>query len=375
MNNNLTKKFIFFFTALILVISFLYFNISSENPGQIYNKSNVISNKYKLKWQYKNNDGISPPVIYKQSVIVCSDNGKIMSFQIETGKIDYQIQIDSIPIDAQPIILNDIMFAGNIDGDFYSIDLIEKKVNWKIKTKGKINAAANYFKNKKNDFLIIFGSYDNNVYCIESKSGKIKWKFETENYINGTPAVTEKNNFAVFGGCDNYLRALNINTGSEKYKINLKSYIPASPVISGNIVYSADYSGKLTAVDLSNGKILWQFLPQKNNSGFMLKPVVSENFILIGNENGELFKINKHTGKLILSKKIGRKLNVLFADKNHCFVSYFPGKIEILNLINLESVWSYETGIEIKESADMDLNYIAISDYDGTLFVFKKDAE
>ena len=60
----------------------------------------------------------------------------------------------------------------------------------------------------------------------------------------------------------------------------------ATPAVKDGIVYAADYTGRLFALDAKTGKELWKF---DTKGHIWANPVVADGKVYIGNEEGELF--------------------------------------------------------------------------------------
>lgn len=73
-----------------------------------------------------------------------------------------------------PIIINDIIYFGSPDGNFYAFDLNTGYMKWIFKTKGAVNSVP--YADDKN---VYFGSNDGNVYAVDKETGEQKWSFYT----------------------------------------------------------------------------------------------------------------------------------------------------------------------------------------------------
>lgn len=102
------------------------------------------------------------------------------------------------------------------------------------------------------------------------------------------------------------LRAFDMRNGRERWTYDQSgSYI--SPAVSGNLVYfraEANNKGQVVALDLANGKPVWQFTPKRISSadngffgGHISSPVIVDGTVYIG-AGKEVYALNAGTGEL-----------------------------------------------------------------------------
>lgn len=78
-----------------------------------------------------------------------------------------------------------------------------------------------------------------------------------------------------------------------------------SPAIEGNRVYSADYKGRITAIDIKRGRRLWTVhLKKPVSSG----PTVSNGKLAVGTSQGEVLLLNAKTGKLEWKNRVSSEV-------------------------------------------------------------------
>lgn len=81
----------------------------------------------------------------------------------------------------QPLLVDNTVYFGSADGNFYSLDLQSGFMNWTYRTQGPINAVAAVDKDQ-----VYLGSSDGFVYCLDRDTGELNWRFETFGGVNST---------------------------------------------------------------------------------------------------------------------------------------------------------------------------------------------
>jgi eukaryotic-like serine/threonine-protein kinase len=165
-------------------------------------------------------------------------------------------------VHCKPTFSNGKVLFGSYDGFFYALDAESGNLVWKFKSVGQ-----RYFPNGEmmGDPIVMgntvfVGSRDYNFYAINVNSGYCHWN---KQFPKGwaLAATIHKDSVLYLGTSDDYVMlALDPRTGQEQWRAPLKYNIfGAMKVIEGNVGLVGTLMGKLFAIDLNTGKILWTF--------------------------------------------------------------------------------------------------------------------
>ena len=324
-----------------------------------------------LLWTFTSDARTSSSPVVANGVTYWSDKrGHIRGVDLTGAHVfSYDFQT---AVEATPMIHNDILYIGRIDGIMSAISLMQKDTLWNYETMGQLSASANYV-NFEGRQAVIFGSYDNYLYCIDSSTGKEINRFESGYYINGAVAIWK--NHVIFGGCDSWLRIINCQTGVATDSLLLDNYIPASPAIIDNFCYVGDYSGNIYEILLEKGKIANHKLimpPVSDDASFIAVPAVTSESLYIMTSNQYLYSINRKDGnvnwKFLLKGSAGKSSPVVCKDK--IIVCTQTGIISILDARAGTLEWEYDTGEQIVASPAVIKDRFFILTGKGTLFCF-----
>lgn len=81
----------------------------------------------------------------------------------------------------QPLLLNNTIYFGSADGNFYSLDLRSGYMNWTFRSGGPINSVAYADKDR-----VYFGSSDGIIYALSRETGELLWQFTARGPVNST---------------------------------------------------------------------------------------------------------------------------------------------------------------------------------------------
>jgi outer membrane protein assembly factor BamB/orotate phosphoribosyltransferase len=151
--------------------------------------------------------------------------------ELESGFSAYDIK-DGCAYDASL----DMIFVGNMDGDFFGIDRASGKCIWQQKAEYGIWGTPCTYKIADTTFICAT-SLDKHVYCFNAQTGEKKWQRELGARIFTTPFIwrnhhepTGARDELLVGNNTGRLTALDIESGNELWFITFTERITNAPV-------------------------------------------------------------------------------------------------------------------------------------------------
>ena len=146
-----------------------------------------------------------------------------------------------------------------------------------------------------------------NYYLIDKNTGELKWKKKHSSSFNSQIKIFKNKAFVI--DMENQLRCFSLESGEIIWSVKtqqslLRSQKKQSLIINNENVYFSNSIGDVTAVNISNGKIIWQTPTQKNvtaGNTYYLKQsdIVSDNTsIFFSNNNNQFFSLDLLTGSI-----------------------------------------------------------------------------
>ncbi len=122
--------------------------------------------------------------------------------------------------------------------------------------------------------------------------------------------------------------------------------IKSSPVISQNRVFIGSDDGNVYAIGLADGKKAWAF---KADAGVEAPPVVHGNSVVFGSTGTNVFSVKADTGEKIWhhptdDKVIGGANIVAINGRLAVLFGGYDNRLHSLDLATGKTNWSYETG-------------------------------
>lgn len=120
-------------------------------------------------------------------------------------------------------------------------------------------------------------------------------------------------------------------------------YVKLTPIISDNKIYVAEHEGEIAAVDVANGKIIWEKdidLNITSGLGF------GSGLVIFGTDNGELLSLSAENGDKIWGVNLSSEILAPPSEKNgKVIVRTVDGKIFALDADTGEVLWSYKRSV------------------------------
>jgi eukaryotic-like serine/threonine-protein kinase len=156
-----------------------------------------------------------------------------------------------------------------------------------------------------------------------------------------------------------------------KYKSSAPFF--SSPVIYENVVYAGSLDSHFYAIDLFNGKKIWDY---KTGGEIRSTALVNDNNIYFICGDGNLYCLNK-SGKLIWICRTEGEKKYDFADyhqsspiefNNTIFFGSGDGNVYAVNPVNGDLKWKYKTGNVVHSTPAVDSSGLYNGSFDGYIY-------
>ena len=293
----------------------------------------------KLNWRkYFPTSFYTKPISYKDKIIFCGTDGNVYFLKKANGQLEKIIQIGSSII-ASPVLNKDLLIVFSNDG---SVNFISLKSNEVVRKQiaGKNFEAIPLVHEDK----IIIGNWDNYLYAISKNpkdSNLIFWKWtENKNFYYSPAAcspVIDNQNRVFISTPDKFISAIDFTTGKTIYRSNdFNGWESIGIDEKRNSLFIKGLVDTIYALSLIDSL---PTLKWKSALGYGLdtNPInitVNGNKVFIPAKNGNLYILEKETGKLLKSFFLGTaRLNeILPLSNSQVIVSNMDGKIYLINL-------------------------------------------
>jgi outer membrane protein assembly factor BamB len=308
----------------------------------------------KQRWRYQFGEGVSDkylrlaPVIHDGKMYNVDHTGRVLAVTMAEQNILWEFE-SGMSIGSPLTLVGDTLYLGTSEGYVLSIDRLSGKLNWKARVGSEVLAAPAVAKG-----YVVARCVNGELYALSSSNGKVIWsdrQITPRLTLRGTSTPVISDDLVLSAYDNGKLIAYNLQTGriiwqksisvaSGRTTLERLIDIDADIVISDDIIYTVAFQGKLAAVALGSGQVLWSrdvdsyvgmavdpyriYLVDTNSQIWALdksngathwkqdamlrrgltKPVLHSNYLLVGDFNGFLHWLRRDSGELVARVKL-----------------------------------------------------------------------
>ena len=249
--------------------------------------------------------------------------GYIYSIDIDSGKLLWA-KYYGVPFRSNIKIIENQIFLMNQDNLFYSINKLTGEKNWTFLSSPQF-LKSNFINNivynvERNN--VIFANTNGELYSINYLNKKINWfinlkkgsAMDQEKIFKSAPLVMNSENLIVSTGTS--IKSIDLFTANTIWEKNI--LIKAKPILTKNNIFLLTTNNLLICLELLTGDVVWSKnilseSSQKKRSKILDKIDSIENILLANNQiflfshKGYLLSFNYKNGKLLSADRILKK--------------------------------------------------------------------
>ena len=287
-------------------------------------------------------------IFYNKNTIFFDNKGSILSFDEKSKLVWKSNNYSKEEKKIGPLITmsqkNGLIIVADNLTNFYALNAKNGNLLWSKKNVSSFNSQIKILK----EFFFILDS-NNTLNCFSLKDGEKLWSYSTEKpFVNSSKksSIIIKNKSVVFSNSLGDITALDIEDGKLLWQIStLNSRIfedvmnlnTSSLVEHENSIYFSNNLGNFYSINLDSGSINWV---QKIRSN--IKPTILNNLIFTISLDGYLFIIERNTGNILrvtdlsyqsnFKKKISTNATGFVLNYNNLFISTTNGNLLVVDI-------------------------------------------
>lgn len=284
------------------------------------------------------------PLLFKDLVIQANGMDGLVAYAKESGQEKWRLPIEN---GAEPsaTLINDRLFIGGSDGQFYSVEASTGKVIWTFPTRIETLSEP----------LLVEGvvyvlTGNNTLYALDAATGKQNWLYSRQDpsslSIRGGSKPAYRAGTLYVGFSDGAVVALLASTGAVKWEKQLSKNkkfrdLDSDPLVEGDFLYLLGYDDKAYCLRAATGEQVWQ-----SDFGGYGSILLSGARVYFASSSSEFVALNKETGQKVWTYNLDQgiatsaslykglvvfgesqgALRALDATNGKIVASYFPGR-------------------------------------------------
>lgn len=271
-------------------------------------------------------------------------------------------------------------YAADYQGYVKAFDLDSGQLRWERQTGLELSTGAAYASGR-----LYFGTRQGEVIALSAEDGKLIWRRELSSEVIARPAVA--GNTVVARTNDGKLFALEADSGLRRWVYD-RSVPPltlrgnSAPVIANDLVIAGSDNGRLTALVLSNGTVFWETAISHPSGKTELErmididadPVVVGDVVYAVSFQGRLAAVEIGSGRILWARDMSSHTGMA-ADDYRIYLSDSEGQVLALNRRNGSTLWRQDKLLRRSVTRpQLDGPYLVVADYDGYLHWLSRES-
>ena len=263
--------------------------------------------------------------------------------------------------DANLVVDNSTLFAGGTNGILYAFEPRYGNVLWSTKV---CDENKTLWVNAHNDLVIV--GWENETECFNQKTGNEVWVNEDVKFVSSKPVFIDDMVFV--GDRFGHVYALDISNGRILWENQLnKNNVYLS--IGDKKLFSAA-GNKVYSVDADNGDIIWEY--QAGND-VVSAPCVSDERVYFGSFDTKIYSLDAETGQCIWNSTTGWGVySSPVVSDNMVYVGSMDNHMYAFDVEDGEMIWSFPTFAAIRSSPVVYGDYVFFGSDDGWFYAVDK---
>ena len=206
------------------------------------------------------------PAISGDTIYIAAADGDVEAFERRSGDRIWDVELD-LPLSGGVGVYGDALLLGSSDGFVIKVDANSGEVQWTTRLNGEVMSSP-----QSNGSMVLAHTLDGKLQGLDFATGEVVWTYDSNVPVltlrgSSTPVVN--GNVAYVGFANGRVQAFDIATGGILWDVRVaipqgRSEIERVVDIDGTMsllggeLYVASYQGRIVAINVSDGRKLWQ---------------------------------------------------------------------------------------------------------------------
>lgn len=268
------------------------------------------------------------------------------------------------------------IYAASRDGNVIAFDPVSGKQAWKTELDTELSAGPGV-----GEGLLAVGTADGSVIVLDTSNGAERWRANLGGETLAAPLI--KDDVVVVSTIDNRLRGLRVFDGSELWVVEQSAPLltmrgSATPALAGKSVIAGFDNGRLMAVDLESGDIVWDTVlaPPSGRSDLERLSDIDGQISVVGQDiyaggyQGRIASVAAESGQVLWAREISSYVGTS-ADWTNVYTTNDSGEVVALARRNGQESWRQASLLRREPTVPVPFNTtVAVGDLEGYLHFF-----
>lgn len=279
-----------------------------------------------------------------------------------------------------PALYEERLYAADIEGHVTAYAAANGRALWSVEVGEPIGAPVGF-----GEGLVLVGSKNAHVFALGADDGKLQWRGEVSSEILGRPAagagvvVVQTIDGRVFGLSARDGRRLWVETRTEP-ALSLRG--TGSPLIVGKLVLAGFANGKLLAAELDTGRAVWERTVAEARGRNEVErlvdvdspPLASGNLVFAVSYRGRIVALQIGDGRILWVREVS-SYSGMAADQTNLYISDATGNVLAMDQRTGAVLWQQaKLRHRLPGPPALVGGYLAVGDFEGYVHWLSPDS-
>lgn len=240
-----------------------------------------------------------PTVIVGDQLYLATFSGELASLTLADGKMTWHVDLKEY-LTAGPTVAGDIMYLATNAAEVIAVQIPSAEILWRVPVTSEVLAPPVVAAEK-----LIIQTVDERIIALQRSDGKQIWVESREIpalTLRGTSTPVVVDDMVYSGFADGTLAALNLNNGkvvwetsiaAARGRTDLERVVDVDGLIfqGKDVLYACAYQGRVAAISRDNGQVIWM----RDMSSYT-GVVADDNQLYLSDADGKLWALDMRTG-------------------------------------------------------------------------------
>jgi outer membrane protein assembly factor BamB len=277
-----------------------------------------------------------------------------------------------------PTVSGNRIYTADRNGSVWAFELESGKIIWQTKTGVPISAAAGI-----GEGIVLVGGSEAELVALEADTGEQRWRVEVSSEVLSIPRVFE--GVVIVQTVDGNITALDAENGDRLWihdrtvpVLTLRG--TSTPIVEGGVVVAGFANGKIIALQAANGRELWEAPVAVPHGRTELQrivdldadPVISRGVLYVVSYQGSLVAINLQNGRVLWNRDMSAYAGIAL-DRSQVFVSDADSEVWALDRRNGGSLWKQDALRKRSVTGPTSIDeYVGVGDFEGYVHLLSR---
>ncbi len=277
-----------------------------------------------------------------------------------------------------PAVEGSHIYAADVTGVVMSLDRMDGDVQWKKDLELPVSGAVGLGYG-----LVLLGTLQGDVVALDSSTGEEKWRSRVNSEVLAPPATN--GDIVVVQTQDDRLIGLDADTGNQRWAYDSTPGVltlrgTGAPLVTNHLAIAGLSTGKVVALDTRNGVPVWEqrvAIPQGRSELERIVDIdggllMSGGTLYVASYQGRMAALEMESGRVLWQRDASSYSGVA-QGFGSVYVSLASGTVEGVDERSTTSLWSNDALARRQLSApEVFSSYVAVGDMEGYLHLLSQ---